>query len=73
MSMNDSRTAAWLSGLRVLGRPLGQVTRPIVHQDTPAFEQVGTGTRTTEFCGSPKLRSKPVLGRAAQWMIANGK
>ena len=37
----DTRTS-WLSGLRVLrqGR-LGQVTRPVVHQGTPAVEQVG--------------------------------
>jgi len=32
-----------LHGLRILQRPLGQVTRPIVHQDTPAFEQVRAG------------------------------
>ena len=31
--------ASLLSGLRILPRPLGQVTRPLVHQDTPAFEQ----------------------------------
>ena len=30
------------SGLRILRCPLGQVERPVIHQDTPAFEQVGT-------------------------------
>ena len=28
-----------LQGLPVLPRPLGQVLRPVVHQDTPALEQ----------------------------------
>ena len=35
--------ASLLQGLRILPRPLGQVTRPVVHQDTPAFEQVRAG------------------------------
>ena len=29
-----------LQGLRVLPPPFGHVTRPLVHQDTPAFEQI---------------------------------
>ena len=29
--------------IRILPRPLGQVTRPVVHQDTPAVEQVRPG------------------------------
>ena len=32
--------ASLLQGLRILPRSLGQVTRPAVHQDTPAVEQV---------------------------------
>ena len=35
--------ASLLQGLQILSRPLGQVTRPVVHQDTPAFEQVRAG------------------------------
>ena len=32
-----------LFGLARATDPLGQVTRPVVHQDTPALEQVGAG------------------------------
>ena len=32
-----------LQGLRILPGPLGQATRPVVHQDTAAFEQVRAG------------------------------
>ena len=35
--------ASLLQGLWILPRPLGQVTRPVVHQDMPAFEQVRAG------------------------------
>ena len=35
--------ASLLSGLRILPDPLGQVARPVVHQDTPALEQVRAG------------------------------
>ena len=44
--MDCSRTdprASLLSGLPVFLHPLGQVTRPVVHQRTPAFEQVRAG------------------------------
>ena len=30
-------------GLQILPRPSGQVTRPVAHQDLPAFEQVRAG------------------------------
>ena len=32
-----------LFGLARATDPLGQVTRPVLHQDTPAVEQVGAG------------------------------
>ena len=40
---NLSAWASLLSGLQVLPHPSGEVTSPVVHQDTPAFEQVGAG------------------------------
>ena len=42
-SRTDPLWASLLSGLQVLPHPLGQVTCPVVHQDTPAFEQVRAG------------------------------
>ena len=38
----DAR-ASLLSGLGILPHPLGQVTRPVVHQDSLAFKQVRAG------------------------------
>ena len=42
-SRHRSPWASLLQGLPVLPRPLGQVTRPVVHQHAPALEQVGAG------------------------------
>ena len=38
----DPRTSL-LQGLRIPPQPVGQITRPVVYQDTPALEQVGVG------------------------------
>ncbi len=35
--------ASLICGLRIVPRLLGQVTCPVLHQDTPAVEQVGAG------------------------------
>jgi len=49
-----------LHGLRILQRPLGQVTRPIVHQDTPAFEQVRAGIVRLDPVPDHMRRAAPI-------------
>ena len=38
--LRQDTQASLFQGLRILPRPVGQVARPVVHQDTPEFEQV---------------------------------
>ncbi len=50
-----------LSGLGIFPHPLGQVTRPVVHQDTPAFKQVRAGIGRLENLQGAATQRHPVL------------